>query len=80
MDELNISLQQEISELKEKNQKLYNKNKNIKRSTLRLKKIINNQNEIIKTLKSQVDNNNIDCGWDEISELEAENTFHLENF
>lgn len=80
MDELNISLQQEISELKEKNQKLYNKNKNIKRSTLRLKKIINNQNEIIKTLKSQVDNNNIDCGWDEISELEVENTFHLENF
>ena len=22
--------------------------------------------------------NNIDCGWDEISELDVENTFHLE--
>ena len=79
MDELNISLQQEISELKEKNQKLYNKNKNMKRSSLRLKTIIDKQNEIIRKLKSQVDNN-IDCGWDEISELEVENTFHLENF
>lgn len=67
MEELNISLQQEISELKEKNQKLFNKTKNLKRSSLRLKNIINKQNEIIKKLKNE---NNIDYGWDDLADLQ----------
>lgn len=74
MDELNISLQQENSDLKEKNQRLFNKNKNLKRSSLRLKKIIDKQNLLLKKLKTQV-GNNIDCGWDDLGDID---TFNLE--
>ena len=71
--ELIKTLELEIEQLKSINHKLYRKNKNLQRSNLRLKNIIQTQKNIIdKSIETVVDkvtlNNdlNIDEGWENI--------------
>ena len=63
MEELLISLQKENASLKEKNDKLYRKNKNQQRSMLRLKEIIEKQNGFLKKVKEQ---NIEDQDWEDL--------------
>ena len=66
MEELLISLQQENVSLKEKNEKLFRKNKNNQRSILRLKKIIEKQNDFLKKAKQH---NLEDADWEDLDDI-----------
>jgi hypothetical protein len=69
MEELLISLQKENESLKDKNEKMFRKNKNQQRSMLRLKKIIEKQNSFLKMAKQ---NNLEDQDWEDLDELVKE--------
>lgn len=73
MEELLIVLQNENQNLKEKNERLFKKNKNQQRSVCRLKKIIDKQNKFLKKAKQ---NNLEDQDWEDLDDLvrEYENT------
>ena len=62
MDELNIT----VDELNIRNEKLYRKTKNQERKILRLKKIIEKQNEYLK--KAKIDHLD-DIEWQDVDDL-----------
>ena len=62
MDELNIT----VDELNIRNEKLYRKTKNQERKILRLKKIIEKQNEFLK--KAKIDHLD-DIEWQDVDDL-----------
>jgi len=66
MEELLIAVKKENETLKSKNQTLYRKSKNIERSNLRLKKIIEKQNDFLKKVKH---NQILDSEWEDLDIL-----------
>lgn len=64
MEELNYTLKTENSLLKTKNEKLYKKTKNQKRTISRLKEIIEKQNIFLKKTKDKTIEE--DEGWEDL--------------
>lgn len=64
MSELTLTLQKELDILKQKNNTLYNRVKNLNRTKLRLKKTINSQQKLIQNLTNNENtaNEKICCG------------------
>jgi len=64
MSELTLTLQKELDILKQKNNTLYNRVKNLNRTKLRLKKTINSQQKLIQNLTNNENttNDKIYCG------------------
>ena len=58
MIELTLTLQKELDILKQKNNTLYNRVKNLNRTKLRLKKTINSQQKLIQNLTNNENTNN----------------------
>ena len=66
MEELLIAVKKENETLKTKNHTLYRKSKNLERSNLRLKKIIEKQNDFLKKIKQ---NQILDSEWEDLDIL-----------
>ena len=69
MEELLIAVKKENETLKTKNHTLYRKTKNLERSNLRLKKIIEKQNDFLKKIKH---NQILDSEWEDLDSLVKE--------
>ena len=69
MEELLIVVKKENETLKTKNHTLYRKTKNLERSNLRLKKIIEKQNDFLKKIKQ---NQILDSEWEDLDSLVKE--------
>ena len=69
MEELLIAVKKENETLKTKNHTLYRKTKNLERSNLRLKKIIEKQNDFLKKIKQ---NQILDSEWEDLDILVKE--------
>ena len=69
MEELLIAVKKENETLKTKNHTLYRKTKNLERSNLRLKKIIEKQNNFLKKIKQ---NQILDSEWEDLDSLVKE--------